>query len=158
MPRRGESAYLLPDAFWSKVAVGSPDECWPWMGSTHSNGYGYLFTSAGSRTTAHRHALRLSGVDVAPDEVARHTCDNRACCNPRHLLRGTPADNMRDKVKHGNHWYVGEAQHDAKLTRERVAEIRALHAAGGVTQDALAQRYGVNQSTVSSVVRRQTWK
>ena len=34
-------------------------------------------------------------------EVVRHACDNPPCCNPLHLLGGTHADNVADKVRRG---------------------------------------------------------
>lgn len=40
-----------------------------------------------------------------------------------------------------------------KLTREQVAEIRARYAQGVVTQQSLANEYGVNQSHISGIIR-----
>jgi DNA-binding XRE family transcriptional regulator len=45
-----------------------------------------------------------------------------------------------------------------KLTLAQARELRALYARGGITQTTLATRYGVDQSTVSSLVRGRTWK
>jgi DNA-binding transcriptional regulator LsrR (DeoR family) len=39
-----------------------------------------------------------------------------------------------------------------RLTEAQRAEIRAAYAAGGVTQKALAHKYGVSQVTISKVV------
>ena len=51
----------------------------------------------------------------------------------------------------------GEACHRAKLTRDRVLEIRARYAGGGVTQAELGAWYGVTDSVVSRVVNRRAW-
>lgn len=46
----------------------------------------------------------------------------------------------------------------ARLTDEQVGEIRERYAAGGVSQQALADEYGVDQTTISRVVLEQTYR
>jgi hypothetical protein len=51
----------------------------------------------------------------------------------------------------------GENQHSAKLNTAAVLEIRKLWATGKFTTVALGEMYGVNNSTIGRVVRRETW-
>lgn len=51
----------------------------------------------------------------------------------------------------------GEQNHQAKLTWEKVREIRRRAATGAVYYD-LAKEYGVHYSTIKLVVYGQTWK
>lgn len=50
----------------------------------------------------------------------------------------------------------GERCKHARLTDDLVRQIRKEHAAGS-TQKAIVERYGLNQSVVSNVVRRLAW-
>jgi hypothetical protein len=50
----------------------------------------------------------------------------------------------------------GERHGSSKLTAEQVREIRRAHA-DGVQQHQLAQRFGVVQATVYSIVSRRRW-
>jgi hypothetical protein len=52
----------------------------------------------------------------------------------------------------------GENQGSAKLTAFKVVSLRSLYAAGGITQKQLALLFGVDQTTVSKIVRREDWK
>lgn len=97
--------------------------------------------------------------------MARHTCDNPPCCNPRHLIEGTFADNSRDAS--GRHRlspqtnperYRGERHYAHRLTRDQVREIRERYAAGHVTQAVLGAEYGVRQAAISKVVLNQRWR
>ena len=38
---------------------------------------------------------------LTTDDVIMHTCDNRRCCNPDHLVGGTRHDNMLDAMRKG---------------------------------------------------------
>jgi hypothetical protein len=53
---------------------------------------------------------------------------------------------------------LGTAQWNSKLDNKRVSEIRRLWATGLFTQDELAGRFAVLQTTISRVVLRQSWK
>ena len=155
---------------WTRIDQSAgPDECWPWTGRTDKDGYGYQ-KIRGKGWRVPRWVLSQS-VELTHSIVTRHTCDNPICCNPAHLVPGTPADNTRDMVSrnrhiHGeDHWTAkdstlvqGVNNGEAKLTETQVLEIRRLYAAGGWTQKHLGHRYGVDQATISSITRRATWK
>jgi hypothetical protein len=86
-----------------------------------------------------------------------HSCDNKPCCNPRHLFLGTQADNLADMHAKGRHrgWHpVGEMNPAAKLTAKKARQIRA---ASGLQKD-IAVRFGVSKSLVSAIKRGEIWK
>lgn len=91
---------VAAEAFWSRVHVGSPDVCWPWIGKLHRSGYAYYSPIDGIRK-AHRIAYRLSYAPPDRNLMVLHSCDHPPCCNPYHLRLGTAADNAADMVSRG---------------------------------------------------------
>lgn len=72
--------------------------------------------------------------------------------NERHsyrVLGRTPSTNL----KHGD----GQDNTQAKLTDDQVRAIRSIYAGGKVTQNELAVRFGISQSSVSFIIHRKTW-
>lgn len=81
---------------------GGPDACWPYLGALDAKGYGRLGVLRGERYFAHRLAYHYATGEVFEDEeVIMHACDNPPCCNPKHLSRGTHADNHHDMLAKG---------------------------------------------------------
>lgn len=94
---------VVPDRFFSAIDKGAgPWGCWPWGGSSSAEGYGLVRVRAGGLSAsvgAHRVAYYLdTGFwhwgRFGP--VIRHLCHSPSCCNPRHLLAGSRADNVWD--------------------------------------------------------------
>lgn len=91
-----------------------------------------------------------------PEEVL-HTCDVPCCYNPRHLRGGTHVENMADMKKKGRgRGPVGEKQHSAVLTEAQVVEIRGI--LFDVTDQELAQKYGVSTKTIYRIKKGIGWK
>lgn len=81
--------------FWSKVDVKwSAKDCWNWRGATRK-GYGNIKIE-GQSHSSNRVALELFTGEPLGELMALHTCDNKLCCNPRHLYAGDASDNMTD--------------------------------------------------------------
>lgn len=94
--------------FWSRVDVRAPSECWEWQGARSASGHGRFriptdvsLDDAGHVRGTHRVAYWLDRGEWPGDLVVRHSCDNPPCVNPAHLLLGTHADNVRDKMERG---------------------------------------------------------
>jgi hypothetical protein len=90
-------------------------------------------------------------------EVARHTCDNRWCVNPDHILDGTPADNVRDRESRGRgvrNPPFGVVHWNARLTEDEVMSIRNSE----LPKSSLRSIYGVNYSTIWRIQNHQRRK
>lgn len=86
----------LSERLWEKVDRKGPDECWPWLGSKTTGGYGQLRGGAGDgRIGAHVAAYELTKGPVPEGLEIDHTCHRRDCCNPAHLDATTHAINMK---------------------------------------------------------------
>jgi hypothetical protein len=134
-------------------------ECWEWKSSLDSRGYGRVWFD-GKMQLAHRVVYRLVIGPIPEGEgyhgtCVCHKCDNPRCVNPAHLFLGSNADNMHDKKAKGRA-LKGESIGNSKLTADQVREIRRLRAEG-LTQQAIANRFGVDRPQVSKIVNGKQW-
>lgn len=143
------------ERFWSGVQPSTDDKCWPWMRCCQSKGYGQIYIG----DTAHRaHRVAFYLANGKWPKVACHTCDNPICCNPKHIIDGTYQFNMLDKVRKGrSNSARGEKCGSSRFTESQVLDIRAEHAAGGISQCSLAKKYRCDQSLIHCIIKRKTW-
>lgn len=121
--------------------------CWEWDQHRTRAGYGRVEVGRRSKM-AHRLAFSHEA-EIPEGMCVLHRCDNPPCYNPDHLFLGTNADNTLDMVTKGRHG-------KAKLTADKVREIRRLYAEG-YRQDAIAGWFDVNPPAISKVLSGSNW-
>ena len=136
-------------------------DCWTWCGAFRKkDGYSQMEvqTPEGVRLlrTAHQASwLIKTGSTVGAGLVLRHTCDNKQCVNPHHLLPGTQRENIQDMVNRGRN-AKGERIPQSKLTNDKVRLIRR-RVSEGEKQITIAKELGVSTSSINRVVKLQRW-
>ena len=144
----------------SKIAKKNDFECWEWTGFKNRDGYGVVHVKSKlfkTHRVAYCAAHKKSLEDIA-QVVVRHSCDNRACVNPAHLLLGSSADNTQDRHAR-NRDAKGSVNGNSKLTEDQVKTLRSEFMPWSRTCGArpLAAKYGVSASLVSQIVNRVIW-
>lgn len=131
--------------------------CWLWTGSKQHYGHGLVRFE---RIVVRTHALALAlfnGTEIQDQWVCHH-CDNGWCVNPEHLYYGTPQSNADDRVARGRSNPVrGSMNNLAKLSENKVLEIRRDFKPFIVTYKILAARHGVTPRCIKAVLRFQNW-
>jgi len=136
--------------FWSHVDRRASDDCWEWTAAVgKKDGYG-LIRVQGTQVLAHRVAYLLGYGQHPKDQLVLHRCDNRRCCNPRHLFLGTYADNNADRAIKGRSGH----RVNAKLNRRAARTIRTSNDSDYI----LALRFGVHPSVIHLVRRNLIWR
>lgn len=94
---------MLPDRIKNKVIPYleiDTDACMPYP-IQNEDGYGaiqYVDNFTHVHKLAHRVVYELYYKDeIKWTDIICHHCDNPACCNPKHLFKGTHTDNVTDR-------------------------------------------------------------
>lgn len=112
----------------------------------------------GKKHTCGVHRLLLSTfVSEQPSTIyALHNNGDRLDNRLENLRWGTPQDNANDKIKHGNSLKGGNNP-KAKLNSLKVRVIRHAYNLG-LSQQKLANMFGVCQTQISRVILSKAWK
>ena len=144
-PARAHSQELT----WEESETGC------WLVTSHKpNSDGYpVITVDGRRWYAHRWAYASRVGPIPKGQIVRHKCNTPACCRPDHLVLGTDADNVADRVA-ADRSARGERNGRAKLTWDDARAIRASAEGNWVT----AKKYGVDAKVVRNIRAGVTWR
>jgi hypothetical protein len=107
----------------------------------------------GKTCLIHRKVYEEKNGKIPDGLVIRHTCDNRRCINPEHLLIGEHKDNVADRVLR-NRSARGEKNGRAKLKETDVVFIRNSDQSNGV----LAKKFSVDRALIRKIRQRMIWK
>ena len=136
-PRSDEKQRFLAKV--KKVESG----CHEWQAGQARGGYG-KFVRWPKTETAHRVAYELFVQPIPQGKWVLHRCDNRLCVNPDHLFLGDSEANIKDmdqKKRRGT---------KSQLTYANVEEIKQM-LKDRHTQQAIAEKFNVNQTTISRI-------
>lgn len=166
---------------------GPNGTCWLWLGGTTDRGYGFFSARYPSiKIGAHKFAYLITRGVIPHKIIVCHECDTPRCVRPSHLFLGTYVDNMQDarskgrmatgdrsgtrlyperlprgdnnpRRKYPERYPTGEDHHKAKMTVEKVKEMRSRKLNGESTI-ALALEYGIAVSSAKSIINRKHWK
>jgi hypothetical protein len=146
--------------FLERVSPGA-NGCWDFSETQRHTGYG-KFHSNGVTWRAHRWVLWATGrINRHDPRCVLHTCDNRRCVNPAHLMLGDRYENAQHIKQRGRTRLIrdpklGSRNPAAKLTEADVRAVRSALDAGAKGKD-LAARYGVSRATISEIKSRKMW-
>ena len=126
---------------------GDRTVCWEWEGSLGGRDKRPYFQYNGKKVLAYRLVYHLvTGSAISDNLVARHTCDNKVCCNPEHIIPGSHQDNMDDMKERERHG----------LTHHSVRAIRRLLKQGR-THQSIADQFGVSRENITAINTRRTY-
>ena len=148
-PRTREQAweYLI------SIADKTVGDCWL-VHEGRPIGIGYRNIRAGGHAWyAHHLAYFMTYGQLPFGSVRRHTCDRPNCINPAHIIAGTHADNVADKVAKNRHC-KGITHYRCRLTEEQVREIRASSG----TYAELGRIYGISRGGIHNIKSGRSWK
>jgi len=129
------------------ITIRGEDDCWLWTGGLVGKDSRPYFSVDGKKLLAYRIVYELTrGVELKSGTMIRHTCDNRVCCNPKHLEAGSHQENMEDMKERQRH---GLPHHTVRHIKKLILQ--------GVPYSVIGERYGVSKSLVSEIANHRVY-
>lgn len=132
--------------------------CLYWPFANDRDGYAIHDIGTAKSTFVHRRICEVvKGPPPSPKHQAAHSCGkgHLGCINPHHLGWKTPRENSEEREIHGT-TARGERHGYAKLTWEKVREIRALQ--GKLSGPEVAVKFGVTKTNIYDIWNGKIWR
>lgn len=149
------------DFFFSQFKKLGENDCWNWEGYTNGaiSVYGALWVDR-KLMKAHRYSFEIHKGNIPEGKIVRHSCDNKLCVNPLHLLVGTQKDNIKDmydRNRNVNKGAIGINNYHAIMNDSVVRKIIELKKSG-ISVLNISRAVGFKKTTVGSVLEGRTWR
>ena len=102
--RRSHSTILTPEEklkvrFWRNVDKKGEDVCWNWTGYVNPSKNPSFGIDYSNYNPAKISYLLTNNLPIKKDLLVRHTCDNRRCCNPKHIILNDRASSETNEIQ-----------------------------------------------------------
>lgn len=126
-----------------------------WRCTSHrTNSHGYVKLTVDNKQYYGHRYMFIKAKGHIKDEVIRHTCDNRWCINPSHLIGGSQNDNVQDRVlRHRS--AIGERNGRSKLIESEVIEIFKDNK---TPNSILANMFNVDPKVIRDIKQGKKWR
>ena len=121
--------WSLPLRFRKKIRIEG--ECWVWIAAKYPppGVYGKVFY-LGKARRAHRAVFHIINGYWPPDDT-HHTCENKLCVNPAHLVARTRAEHKQDHRKthciNGHRFTPKNTYYDRSMGSRRCRKCHNRH-------------------------------
>lgn len=150
MSRGRRRANAATDVFrYINMCNGNKEACWEWRGHIRKSDGRPEYYYEGRRITAYRLVYELfTGSTLEKGDMVRHKCDNKLCCNPHHLEKGTHQENMNDMKERERHG----------LPHQTVRAIKRLLESGAVSHAEIAKRFGKSRELITAIANDRVYQ
>ncbi len=119
--------------------------CMEWTRCFNTDGYPRMTLDGNVNIKVHRQVYALFNGEDISGRVVRHTCDNKRCINPQHLILGNNIDNVRDRVERERTY--------GHVPTDQIEAVRSLRESG-FTYLKIAKLLGIKYKRVEYIVKR----
>ena len=148
------------DRFWKFVDKKEDHECWNWLGSINSAGYGN-FGFNGKIVGSHMISCIIHNIEIPKGMEVTHLCNNRMCVNPKHLKIATHKDNMEYMIDCKRNYICdnkGEKNPMHSLTECDIKNIREIcNNDKYINLAELAKEYGITKGHLYNIISNKCW-